>query len=400
MDHSQGYNYVTFGYNTAGERVWKEHEYWHWTSGGGGPLGAEGTGGSLLLGDSLLGGGFETLGGPGGGGGWYIHTNGTYYVRSGGKVLAEYSSLTGSPSFKFIYAGEQRIAMIDGNGYMYFYMNDHLGSARQVWSENGWVREAYTYWAFGASRYEAIGVNQAYRYTGKPFDDDEGLDLYYYGARYYDPATGRFLAVDPTASKYPGWGPYVYTLNNPLKYVDPDGREVYSSFMDMKGDGVNDFQQLWGAKGDIGLGLAIAGIVATPWPFDDIAAISALAGRGALAIDAIEFGESLVEYAQNPSTERLTLLVADGIAKFGVEKFSRMLEAGIGNLTTAQLKAVLMELQAAGEILGAGIGNRKDEIVTKDGVYIVIDNRGGARSGRSSQSQNERDGYGSLDEFQ
>jgi uncharacterized protein RhaS with RHS repeats len=50
--------------------------------------------------------------------------------------------------------------------------------------------------------------------------------LYYFGARYYDPGVGRFIGVDPLADKYPSWSPYHYTLNNPLRYLDPDGRDV------------------------------------------------------------------------------------------------------------------------------------------------------------------------------
>ena len=52
--------------------------------------------------------------------------------------------------------------------------------------------------------------------------------MYYYGARYYDRAGQRFISVDPLASKYPGWSPYVYTLGNPVKYVDPDGAQPQS----------------------------------------------------------------------------------------------------------------------------------------------------------------------------
>jgi len=50
--------------------------------------------------------------------------------------------------------------------------------------------------------------------------------LYYFGARYYDPELGRFTQVDPLWGKYPGWSPYVYALDNPLKYVDPDGNKI------------------------------------------------------------------------------------------------------------------------------------------------------------------------------
>lgn len=45
-------------------------------------------------------------------------------------------------------------------------------------------------------------------------------------ARYYDARTGRFLQIDPKAHKFSGWSPYNYALNNPLKYIDPDGQEV------------------------------------------------------------------------------------------------------------------------------------------------------------------------------
>jgi RHS repeat-associated protein len=51
-------------------------------------------------------------------------------------------------------------------------------------------------------------------------------NAYDFGARLYDPRIGRWLAVDPLAMKYPFVSPYVFTLNSPLIFVDPDGRVV------------------------------------------------------------------------------------------------------------------------------------------------------------------------------
>lgn len=47
-----------------------------------------------------------------------------------------------------------------------------------------------------------------------------------FAGRYYDAAVGRFLQIDPLAKKYPSLSPYNYVANNPLKYIDPDGKKI------------------------------------------------------------------------------------------------------------------------------------------------------------------------------
>ena len=54
-------------------------------------------------------------------------------------------------------------------------------------------------------------------------DGENGLDWYYFGARYYNPAIGRWMVVDPMADKYPSWSQYLYVFDNPLRLADPTG---------------------------------------------------------------------------------------------------------------------------------------------------------------------------------
>ena len=63
-------------------------------------------------------------------------------------------------------------------------------------------------------------------FTGKERDSETGFS--YFGARYYDSdlMTG-WLSVDPMADKYPGLSPYAYCAKNPVKLVDPDGRDIW-----------------------------------------------------------------------------------------------------------------------------------------------------------------------------
>ena len=62
-------------------------------------------------------------------------------------------------------------------------------------------------------------------FTGKEKDSESGY--YYFGARYLDQdMTTLFLSVDPMVDKYPSISPYAYCAWNPIKLVDPDGREI------------------------------------------------------------------------------------------------------------------------------------------------------------------------------
>lgn len=61
-----------------------------------------------------------------------------------------------------------------------------------------------------------------------------GGNSYDFGARMYDNRIGRWLAVDPLAAKYPSMAPYVGIGNNPIIYVDPDGRWIDDAILLLK----------------------------------------------------------------------------------------------------------------------------------------------------------------------
>ena len=117
-----------------------------------------------------------------------------------------------------------------------WYIADHLGSSSLILDNAGGIVAERVYYPFGLTRFEQNGTTMPYSFTGKELD---ASGLHYYEARYYDAVTGRFISPDPLYLDRPQEGLedpqtlnlYAYTLNNPLKYIDPDGaRPTHQQF--------------------------------------------------------------------------------------------------------------------------------------------------------------------------
>ncbi len=93
------------------------------------------------------------------------------------------------------------------------------------------------YYPFGLKHkgYNAVvssnvnAVAKKFKYNGKELNDELGLDLYDYGARFYDAALGRFHTQDAFAEEYLDFTPYQYGVNNPVSYVDINGDSIQAT---------------------------------------------------------------------------------------------------------------------------------------------------------------------------
>ncbi len=107
---------------------------------------------------------------------------------------------------------------------------DALGHVRAVTDRAGAVVARHAYSAWGDVTTGATDASTRLRYGGEYYLPE--LGLYYLRARFYDPATGRFLTPDPrlaSADAPSGFNPYLYAGGNPLRFNDPRGEWSFAS---------------------------------------------------------------------------------------------------------------------------------------------------------------------------
>jgi RHS repeat-associated protein len=164
-------------------------------------------------------------------------------------------------SLDFFFPDEGKATRLDNLFRLDYAIKDHLGSIR-VWftdlendGQPDMLQENH-YYPFGLEMSGLMttqtGPVDEYKYNGKELQPEHGLQWYDYGARFYDPQLGRWHTVDPLAEQSRRWSPYNYCMNNPIRFIDPDGMEM-TDFLDKDGnkilhveDGSNAVFQLTG----------------------------------------------------------------------------------------------------------------------------------------------------------
>ncbi len=183
-------------------------------------------------------------------------TTATLYIN-------KYYDKKGADDVLYIYGGNLKLATINDSATAFNHL-DHLSGSNISTDTNGDELELNDYYPYGQSRIDdrTGGYTNNYLYTGKELDRE--TDLYYYGARYYDPLLGRFVSVDPlvldiatkTNKEFADiidnpqtLNAYSYVLNNPLRYVDPTGE----ANLDQAGKGL--------IKMGVGFELSLASVI-------------------------------------------------------------------------------------------------------------------------------------------
>ncbi len=123
---------------------------------------------------------------------------------------------------------------------VYFYHTDPAGTPLAMTNASGTVVWKADYKPFGEENSLTASTANNKRFVGKEKDAETGFS--YFGARYEDARTGRFAAVDPVRAVDPKsnktnekilsnpqrLNAYAYGLNNPYRYIDPDGMEPWN----------------------------------------------------------------------------------------------------------------------------------------------------------------------------
>ena len=159
-----------------------------------------------------------------------------YWYDASGNVLDETDG-TGSTSNsnfnEYVFFSGKRIAKRNSPTTVDYYFADQLGTSRVVSDAIGDIPplDDSDFYPYGGER-PVTGPSSGnhYKFTGKERDSESGLDNF--GARYDSSQYGRFMTPDPLVFNElrlvspQRWNQYSYSINNPITYSDPDGRDA------------------------------------------------------------------------------------------------------------------------------------------------------------------------------
>jgi RHS repeat-associated protein len=154
-------------------------------------------------------------------------------------LVAIFASLTSGASAAalalkkdWIYRDGLLFATVDSSGTKYVHL-DHLGTPRRITNSSRAVIASHDYYPFGEEITSSSQDSEALKFPGHERDLRDPTkttdDLDYMHARFYNPWLGRFLSTDPmggTPGAPQSWNRYSYVMNNPMKFIDPNGAEV------------------------------------------------------------------------------------------------------------------------------------------------------------------------------
>jgi len=115
---------------------------------------------------------------------------------------------------------------------------DHLCNVHSVISSDTnqyFMAQATDYYPFGLEIQDVSISDNLQFYNSKELQTDAKLWWYDYGARFYDPIICKWHTVDPMAESSRRWSPYTYCMNNPIRFIDPDGMMV-DGYQDSQGN--------------------------------------------------------------------------------------------------------------------------------------------------------------------
>jgi RHS repeat-associated protein len=164
-------------------------------------------------------------------------TNNNYSSTSQNELTTDYlaggSIIYANNSLKMIRTEEGYVERM-GNGYRYYlYMKDHLGNNRSVvdvGSYGSWYPvQEMSYYPFGMphpfGNYSP--ERQNFKFGDKELDEMHGLKRSDHHTRQLSSVLGIWDQLDPHAESYYRMSPYSIMGNNPIFFVDPDGKDIY-----------------------------------------------------------------------------------------------------------------------------------------------------------------------------